>query len=106
MRNLDNVCVVPAVDNMLSPATRGEKADAPHQSTAMTRKRGELDLCPEASWSASPGPFWTSLNGDKKTGQGFVLKKIFAADDRIRGGKRSRIAISSVDGHVGDDAFV
>ena len=30
---------MPAVDDMLSPATRGEKADAPHQSPAMNRKR-------------------------------------------------------------------
>ncbi len=30
---------MPAVDKMLSPATKGEKADAPHQSPAMNRKR-------------------------------------------------------------------
>ena len=37
---------MPAVDNMLSPATRGEKADAPHQSPAMNRKR--------ESWIGAP----------------------------------------------------
>ncbi len=35
-----------AVDNVLSPAARGEKANAPHQSTPTNRKR--------ASWIGAP----------------------------------------------------
>ena len=34
--------IAPAVDNILSPAARGEKANAPHQSTPMNRKRESL----------------------------------------------------------------
>ena len=39
-------CNAPAVVNMLSPAARGEKANAPHQSTPMNRKR--------ESWIGAP----------------------------------------------------
>jgi hypothetical protein len=39
-------CIAPTVDIMLSPATRGENADAPHQSTPMNRKR--------ESWIGAP----------------------------------------------------
>jgi hypothetical protein len=37
--------------------------------------------------------FGTGLDGDKKTGKGFVLNKSFAADERVRIRKRTRIAI-------------
>ncbi len=38
-------CIAPAVNNM-SPAARGEKVNAPHQSTPMNRKR--------ESWISAP----------------------------------------------------
>jgi hypothetical protein len=52
--------IAPAVDNLLSPAARGEKAYAPHKSTAMNRKRERLIGTPKLdglhvrSW-VSPG---------------------------------------------------
>ena len=42
-------CIAPAVDNILSPATRDKNADAPHQSTPMNRKR--------ESWIGAPKVF-------------------------------------------------
>ncbi len=45
--------------------------------------------------------FGTGLGGVKKTGKGFVLNKCFAADERARRGKRTRIAIVSVKDTVG-----
>jgi hypothetical protein len=45
--------------------------------------------------------FGTGLDGDKKTGKGFVLNKSFAADEKARKGKRTRIAILSVKDAIG-----
>jgi hypothetical protein len=50
--------------------------------------------------------FGTGLDGDKKTGKGFVLNKSFAADEKVRRGKTTRIAIASAMDTVGDDALV